>query len=96
VRDQDAVESAGSTPSPRPSPGGRESEPRYAVVARASAAGILFPLSIVAGYLLGKWIGGWLGLGTAPAFIGAALGAAAGFWNLYRLLIGLEGSGEGK
>lgn len=69
---------------------------RYAVVARASAAGILFPLSIVAGYLLGKWIGGGLGLGMAPAFVGAALGAAAGFWNLYRLLIGLEGRGNGK
>jgi hypothetical protein len=32
----------------------------------------------------------------APAFVGAALGAAAGFWNLYRLLIGLEGRGNGK
>jgi putative F0F1-ATPase subunit (Ca2+/Mg2+ transporter) len=77
------------------SPPGRDGS-RYGIVARASAAGILFPLSIVAGYLLGKWIGGWLGLGTVPAFIGAALGAAAGFWNLYRLLIGLEGSREGK
>lgn len=73
-----------------------QKSPRYALMARASAAGILFPLSIVAGYLLGKWIGGGLGLGMAPAFVGAALGAAAGFWNLYRLLIGLEGSGNGK
>jgi hypothetical protein len=64
--------------------------PRYAVVARASAAGILFPLSIVAGYLMGKWLGRALGLGTWPAFLGAALGVAAGFWNLYRLLRGLD------
>lgn len=63
---------------------------RYAIVARASAAGILFPLSIVAGYLLGKWLGGALSLGTWPAFVAAALGAVAGFWNLYRLLRGLE------
>lgn len=71
-----------------------EKRPRYGVIARASAAGILFPLSIVAGYLLGKWIGAALGLGEAPAFIGAAFGVAAGFWNLYRLVRGIEGSGD--
>jgi hypothetical protein len=81
-------------PSPRPSPGGRGRQPRYAIVAQASAAGILFPLSIVAGYLLGKWIGSALGLGLTPAFIGAALGVVAGFWNLYRLLRLLEGGGR--
>ena len=70
-----------------------EKSPRYGVVARASAAGILFPLSIVAGYLLGKWLGGALKVGTWPAFVGAALGAGAGFWNLYRLLRGLEDGG---
>jgi putative F0F1-ATPase subunit (Ca2+/Mg2+ transporter) len=85
VRDQNPLGSAPSTSSAR----GR-SNARYAVVARASAAGILFPLSIVAGYLLGKWIGRALGLGAWPAFLGAALGVAAGFWNLYRLLRGLE------
>jgi len=63
-------------------------------VARAGAAGILFPLSIVAGYLLGKWVGAALDVGTWPAFVGAALGAAGGFWNLYRLLRGLESGGE--
>lgn len=62
-------------------------------VARASAAGVIFPLSIVAGYLLGKWLGGALGVGPWPAFAGAALGAVAGFWNLYRLLRGLEDGG---
>lgn len=67
---------------------------RYGVFARASAAGILFPLSIVAGYLLGKWVGAALGLGQTPAFVGAALGVAAGFWNLYRLVRGIEGDGE--
>ena len=72
----------------------REKSPRYAVAARASAAGILFPLSIVAGYLLGKWVGAALAIGTWPAFAGGALGAAAGFWNLYRLLRGLESGGD--
>jgi hypothetical protein len=73
-----------------------EKLPPYGVIARASTAGILFPLSIVAGYLLGKWVGAGLGLGRIPAFVGAVLGAAAGFWNLYRLLVGLEGRGKGK
>ena len=80
-------------PSPQPSPGGRGSTPRYGVVARASAAGILFPVSIVAGYLLGKWVGRLLGLGEWPAFAGAALGVAAGFWNLYRLLVAEDDRG---
>lgn len=66
------------------------SPPRYSVLAEASVAGILFPASLVAGYLLGKWIGQWLGLGQTPAFVGAGLGAAAGFWNLYRLLRRME------
>jgi len=70
-----------------------EKSPRYAIVAKASAAGILFPLSIVAGYLLGKWLGGALRIGTWPAFVGGTLGAVAGFWNLYRLLRGLEDGG---
>ena len=68
-------------------------QPRYAIVARASAAGILFPLSIVAGYLIGRWLGRALGWSEVPAFAGAALGAVAGFWNLYRLLRGLDESG---
>ena len=95
MRDQDPVEPR-STPSPRPSPGVRSTSPRYAVVAKASAAGILFPLSIVVGYFLGKWIGGALGLRAWTAFLGAALGVAAGFWNLYRLLRDLEERDGGR
>ena len=69
---------------------------RYAIVARASAAGILFPLSLVAGWFLGKWVGRALGLGLAPAYVGAVLGVAAGFWNLYRILRGMESGREGR
>jgi hypothetical protein len=62
------------------------SRPRYSALAEASVAGILFPACLVAGYLLGKWTAGWLGLGSWVAFLGAALGVAAGFWNLYRIV----------
>lgn len=61
------------------------SRPRYSLLAEASVAGLLFPLSIVAGYFLGKWIADRFGLGEWPSFVGAALGVAAGFWNLFRL-----------
>ncbi len=72
----------------------RKASPRYAIVARASAAGVIFPLSIVAGYLLGNWLGKAVGWGDAPALVGAMLGAAAGFWNLYRLLRALDSGGK--
>lgn len=52
--------------------------------------GLLFPLAIVAGYLAGKWIGGWLGAGEAAALVGAGLGVAAAFVNLWRFLKRLE------
>lgn len=69
---------------------------RLAIVARASAAGILFPLSLVAGWFLGKWLGSALGLGLAPAYVGAVLGVGAGFWNLYRILRGMESGDDGR
>ncbi len=66
------------------------SSSRYSLVAEASAAGLFFPVAIVAGYLLGKWVGGWVGWGEAPAFVGAGLGVAAAFWNLFEFLRRLE------
>jgi membrane protein implicated in regulation of membrane protease activity len=64
--------------------------PRYSAVAEASAAGLFFPVAIVAGYWLGARAGSWLRLGTAPAFLGAALGVVAAFVNLFRFLRRLE------
>ena len=58
---------------------------RYALIAEASTAGLLFLIAPVAGYLLGKWIGQPLGLGPAPSWIGAALGLVSAFVNLVRL-----------
>jgi predicted MFS family arabinose efflux permease len=68
---------------------------RYSAVAEASAAGLFFPLAIVAGYWLGGRLGAWVGLGTIPAFVGAALGVAAGFVNLFRFLRRLEAGPRG-
>lgn len=52
--------------------------------------GLLFPVAIVAGYVLGKWAGGWLGWGEALAYVGAAVGVMAAFWNLFGYLKRLE------
>ena len=70
--------------------------PRYSAVAEASAAGLFFPVAIVAGYWLGGRVGAWMGLGSIPAFAGAALGVVAAFVNLYRFLRRLEGRPEGR
>jgi hypothetical protein len=52
--------------------------------AEAAALGVLFPASILAGYLLGRWLGAWFGLGEWPALLGAGLGVAGGFLNLFQ------------
>jgi putative F0F1-ATPase subunit (Ca2+/Mg2+ transporter) len=59
---------------------------RYQFIAEATTAGLLFLLTPVAGYFLGKWLGEWLGLGRIPAYVGAALGLASAFVNLLRLV----------
>lgn len=64
--------------------------PRYALVAEGSAVGIFFPVAIVAGYFVGKWVGRALGAGEAAALVGAGLGVAAAFLNLWRFLRRLE------
>jgi hypothetical protein len=46
--------------------------------------------AIVAGSLVGRWLGGWLGLGVAAALAGAGLGVVAAFLNLWRFLRRLE------
>ena len=58
---------------------------RYALIAEATSAGLLFLLGPAAGYLLGKWIGNAVGLGRVPAYVGAALGLVAAFLHLVRL-----------
>lgn len=52
--------------------------------AEAVSLGAMFPAFLAAGYLLGKWVGGWLGLGESAPLIGAGLGAAAAFVELFR------------
>jgi hypothetical protein len=63
---------------------------RYGSIAEGSAVGIFFPVAIVAGYLMGRWVGRGLGLGEAAGLVGAGLGVVAAFLNLWRFLRRLE------
>ena len=58
---------------------------RYALVAEATTAGLLCLLGPAAGWFLGKWIGGALGVGPVPGYLGAALGLVGAFIHLIRL-----------
>jgi len=70
---------------------------RYALVAEATTAGLLFLLGPAAGYFLGKWIGGALGIGRVPAYVGAALGLVGAFLHLIRLTARTSrGEGSGR
>ena len=49
----------------------------------ALGLGLMFPASIVAGYLAGRVIGHWMGVaGETPALVGAALGVLGAFARL--------------
>ena len=47
--------------------------------------GFSFPLCIVLGFFLGRWIGGWLGHPATGQWAGLAWGIAAAFWELYKV-----------
>ena len=73
----------------------REGKPPQNVeIARALSVGLTWALSTALFLYLGSLVDGWLG--TQPVFtlIGAFVGAAAGFYYLYTLL--MHGGDKGK
>ncbi len=52
--------------------------------------GMVFPIAIVLGYFLGRWIGGLVGHPKPGQYIGLALGVATGFWELYKVTLRLD------
>jgi hypothetical protein len=53
--------------------------------------GMVFPIAIVLGWRRGRGAGGLLGRRAAGGLIGLALGALAGFWELFKVAKRLEG-----
>lgn len=47
--------------------------------------GLTFPLCIVLGFFLGRWVGGWFGHPVGGQWFGLAWGVSAAFWELYKV-----------
>lgn len=63
----------------------RDADPRErSLWADLLALGMVFPIAIVAGLFLGRWIGGKFGHRDLGQWIGLAWGVAAGFWELFK------------
>ena len=64
------------------------------------ALGMVFPIAILLGFLLGRWAGKLLGYPRTGLALGLIWGAAAGFWELYKTTVRLNrldaGAGERK
>lgn len=61
-------------------------------LAEVTMLGVMFPLSIGAGYLAGRWMDGWLGTGPWLTGIFTGLGVAAAFVNLFRVSMKDDGA----
>lgn len=46
--------------------------------------GMVFPLCIVLGYVIGRWVGGLVGYRRTGMLLGLAWGIAAAFWELFK------------
>lgn len=47
--------------------------------------GLVFPIAIVLGLLLGRWIGGYFGRAELGQWIGLVWGILTGFYELYKV-----------
>jgi hypothetical protein len=51
-----------------------------------SAVGLAFPIALLIGYFGGRMVGGWVGNPQLGSLIGALLGIAGGFYNLFKMV----------
>ncbi|HVS02263.1 MAG TPA: hypothetical protein VMT16_05795 [Thermoanaerobaculia bacterium] len=58
------------------------------------ALAFLFPVATYLGFRVGAWVGSRIGAPTAGGIVGGLLGAAAGFWELYRVLTASREAGN--
>jgi hypothetical protein len=52
--------------------------------------GFVFPIAIVLGYFIGRWVGGMFGNAYAGGLIGLGWGILTGFWELFKVAKRLE------
>jgi len=64
----------------------REANPRErSLWADLMSVGMIFPIAIVAGLFIGRWIGGKFGHAELGQWLGLAWGVAAAFWELFKM-----------
>jgi F0F1-type ATP synthase assembly protein I len=54
------------------------------------AIGMVFPIAIVVGYLLGRWVGGLVGYPRTGMAVGLIWGIGSGFWELIKTTLRLN------
>lgn len=69
-------------------------KPEYDQMAEAWMLGLMFPMSIAAGFLIGWGVDHVFHTGAIGRIVGTALGIAAAFVNLFR--VGLRSDGNGS
>lgn len=86
---------------PRPGKDGADPKER-ALWGDLLSLGMVFPIAILLGWFLGKWIGGAFGNPQAGALVGLVWGVATGFYELYKVTMRLNrrppagpGAGDG-
>ena len=80
-------------PDGRPGRGGRQSGPSAAAFA---GVGIQLGLTLTLFALLGRWLDTRLGTGPWLLLVCVFVGAAAGFYSIYRRVIGGGGTGRDR
>jgi len=67
-------------------PKSKDVDPRErAVWGDLLSMGMVFPIAIVLGLFIGRWIGGRFGHAQAGQWIGILWGVATGFWELFKV-----------
>ena len=66
---------------------------QWDAVYEAASLGLLFPLAIGIGYLLGRWLDGLFGIKPWLTIIFTVFGIAAAFVNLFRAGAGQDSDG---
>lgn len=58
--------------------------------------GMVFPIAIVLGWFLGRYLGGLWGHQQVGSWIGLLWGIATGFWELYKVTVKLDRMDKAK
>jgi|GEM_PF-868682 len=73
----------------RPKPKTADPQER-ALWGELTSIGMVFPIAIMLGFFLGRWVGRAFGHPAPGQWIGMGLGIATGFWELYKVTIRLD------